>query len=164
MGVAGAGKTVVGRLVAEGLAVPFLDSDDLHPAANVEKMRAGLPLDDSDRLPWLAILAQKLAETAVDGGGLVLACSALKRRYRRILLAGIAGRARLVWLHGSESLIAQRLALRRGHFMPAALLASQLAALEAPGTDEALAVDISPPPADIAATILASLRPEGAKV
>jgi len=152
MGVTGAGKTTVGRLLARALACEFLDADDYHPAANVAKMRAGEPLTDADRAPWLARLNEVLQARA--GSGVVLACSALKAGYRERLLAGIPG-ARLVYLRGAKALIASRLAARRGHYMDPALLASQFAALEEPR--DAIVADVDGPPEAIAAAILARL-------
>jgi gluconokinase len=152
MGVTGAGKTTVGRLLARGLGCEFLDADDYHPAANVAKMRAGRPLTDEDRAPWLARLNEVLHAHA--GRGVVLACSALKQRYRERLFAGIPD-GRLVYLRGTKALIASRLEARRGHYMNPALLDSQFAALEEPR--DAIVADIGPEPEAITAAILARL-------
>lgn len=133
MGVSGSGKTTVGEMLAERLAVPFEDADALHPEANVEKMAAGIALTDSDRAPWLAVVGSHLA--AARDTGLVIACSALKRSYRRAILAA-EPRARFVYLAGSLELVRGRLVHRFGHFMPASLLDSQFAALEPLGDDE----------------------------
>jgi carbohydrate kinase (thermoresistant glucokinase family) len=133
MGVSGSGKTTVGQLLADRLAVPFEDADSLHPAVNVEKMAAGIALTDEDREPWLAVVGSHLA--AAGTAGLVMACSALKRSYRRAILAAEPG-ARFVCLEGARDLIQGRLANRYGHFMPASLLDSQFAALEPLGDDE----------------------------
>jgi carbohydrate kinase (thermoresistant glucokinase family) len=129
MGVTGSGKTTVGCIVAERLGVPFHDGDAFHPTSNVAKMRAGIPLDDTDREPWLRNLAEKIREWN-DEGGAVLACSALKEKYRRILTE--RGRARFILLAPPEETIAERLKLRTGHFMPSSLLRSQLDTLETP--------------------------------
>lgn len=139
MGVAGCGKTTVGERLAARLGWTFLDADDYHPPANVEKMRSGHPLTDEDRWPWLDRLNQLLR----DGGSTVLACSALKQKYRDRIAAGVAD-IRWVHLAGSFGLIESRLAARKGHYMPAALLASQFETLEPPGA--ALSLDVTDPP------------------
>jgi len=131
MGVSGSGKSSVGVALAERLGVPFLEGDSLHPAANVAKMAAGLPLDDADRAPWLAAIATWVEDRA-DG---VVACSALKRAYRDRLREAAPG-MRIVALLPPPDVLAERLGHRRGHFMPGSLLASQLATLEEPGDDE----------------------------
>ncbi|HOU91085.1 MAG TPA: gluconokinase [Polyangiaceae bacterium] len=155
MGVAGAGKTTVGRAVATALGVPFLDADAFHPPANVAKMAAGSPLDDADRAPWLRALAEALA-AAERAGGAVLACSALKESYRLTLAAGLQRPPRWVHLSAPREVLAARLSRRQGHFMPAALLDSQLDTLEPPG--DALPIDATRPPRAICAEILAALR------
>lgn len=132
MGVSGSGKSTIGSLLAERLGIPFQDADDLHPAANVAKMAAGHPLTDDDRMPWLAGVGGELA-AATDG--LVIACSALKRSYRRVILAA-APATRFVFLEGSRELLESRVQHRSGHFMPASLLDSQLATLEPLDADE----------------------------
>ncbi|WP_063057985.1 gluconokinase [Nocardia sienata] len=129
MGVSGTGKTTTARLLARRLAVPFADADDLHPRANIDKMASGLPLDDSDREPWLAAVADWLRARAAEGTGGVMACSALKRRYRDLLRTGAPGAYFLLLTADREELLA-RITGRTGHFMPAALLDSQLATLE----------------------------------
>lgn len=131
MGVSGSGKSTVGSAVARELALPFIEGDDYHPPANVAKMASGLPLDDADRWPWLATLAEVLAKAERDGGG-VLACSALKKAYRDMLSSGLSAKPHVVYLDGSASLLAERLANRDGHFFPPHLLASQFEALEPP--------------------------------
>jgi gluconokinase len=157
MGVCGSGKTVIGRLLAARLGCDFLDGDDFHPAANVEKMRAGTPLADVDRWPWLDRLAAEIGARLADGRGAVVACSALARRYRDRLGAARPG-VTLVHLDGDHDLLASRLASRQGHFMPATLLDSQLAALERPTADERpLIVDIAATPAAIVAAIAAAI-------
>ncbi|QDA61447.1 gluconokinase [Hymenobacter jejuensis] len=131
MGVSGSGKTTVGRLLASQLTLPFHDADDFHSAANVAKMRAGTPLTDADRQGWLADLADGIT-TWERAGGAVLACSALKESYRRTLQAGAQNPLRWVFLDGSVELLRSRLQARKGHYMGAALLDSQLATLEPP--------------------------------
>ena len=159
MGVAGSGKTTVGELLAARLGWTFVDADWLHPEANVEKMRSGIPLTDEDRAPWLAAVAARMDELRSAGRSGVIACSALKRRYRDVL-RGNTGDVRFVHLSGPRETLASRIASRDHPYMPAALLDSQLAALEAPGADEAaIAVPIEGPPAEIAAAIVTSLSP-----
>jgi gluconokinase len=133
MGVSGSGKSTVGAALAQRLRVPYADADDLHPAANIEKMSAGIPLDDDDRHPWLEAIGAWLSEH--DAGGGVISCSALKRRYRDQLRHHVS-RIEFLHLHGSREVIAARQASRPGHFMPAALLASQFATLEPLEPDE----------------------------
>jgi gluconokinase len=137
MGVSGSGKSTVGELLAERLGVPYADADDFHPAANIAKMSAGHPLDDADRAPWLDAIAGWIGEHGDRGG--VVTCSALRRRYRDRLRADAPG---LLFLHldGTPELIASRLAARTRHFMPSALLRSQMEALEPLAPDEAGAV------------------------
>jgi len=148
MGVSGSGKSTVGASLADALGVPFVDGDALHPAANVAKMAAGIPLDDADRAPWLDAVGAVLA-----AGPVVVACSALKRTYRDRLRAA-APELRLVFLDGSPALLASRMGARPGHFMPASLLDSQLAALERPAPDEhAITADIATPVAEIVASL-----------
>ncbi|OBE97085.1 gluconokinase [Mycobacterium sp. 852002-10029_SCH5224772] len=133
MGVSGSGKSTVGAALAQRMRVPFVDADTLHPAANVAKMAAGEPLDDDDRYPWLEKVGEWL--TGHRGGG-VVSCSALKRQYRDQLRAHCPG-VEFLHLSGSAELIGRRLAARTNHFMPAALLRSQLGTLEALAPDEA---------------------------
>jgi len=157
MGVCGSGKTEIGRLLAARLGCDFLDGDDFHPPANVAKMRSGRPLDDSDRWPWLDRLAAEINARLADGRGAVVACSALARRYRDRLGIARPG-VMLVHLDGDRDLLAQRLAARQGHFMPATLLESQLAALEPPTADERpLIVDIAATPEAIVDEIAAAV-------
>lgn len=134
MGVSASGKTTVGQLLAQRLGVPYAEADDFHPAANVAKMRAGHPLDDEDRRPWLDEIARWLTDHA-DGGG-VVSCSALKRVYRD-RLASAAPHAFFLHLDGSRELIAARITARQGHCMPPGLLETQFADLEPLGDDEA---------------------------
>lgn len=139
MGVSGAGKTAVGVRLAERLGWAFHDGDDAHPAANVRKMAAGEPLTDEDRLPWLERI-QRLVERHEEAGtSAVIACSALRESYRRLLLAGTR-ETRLVYLRASRPLLERRLSGRRGHFFDPRLLASQLATLEEPR--DALTIDV----------------------
>ena len=154
MGVAGSGKTTVGQLLAGRLGWTFYDGDDFHPARNREKMKRGIPLDESDRQPWLLAIRQLIIDLLNANRNAVVACSALKRSYRR-LLAGDSGEVNFVFLHGSPAEIAERLANRRGHFFDPALLQSQFTDLEEP--DCALKVDISMAPEKIADTIIAAL-------
>jgi gluconokinase len=149
MGVTGSGKTTVGRGLARELGWDFYDADDFHPAANVEKMSRGVPLEDSDRAPWLAALRELVGERVRRGENAVLACSALKESYRDCLL--IDEGVKLVYLKGDHRLIEERLRGRRGHFMKASLLDSQFDALEEPA--RALRVEVSSPPAEIIKTI-----------
>ncbi len=142
MGVSGCGKTTLGQALAERLSATFLDADDFHSAANVEKMRAGAPLDDDDRQPWLATLNRELRERAHRGERVVLACSALKRRYRKVIGAQVA-RLDWIFLDGSFELIAERMRARPNHYMPESLLRSQFAALEAPDNATHIAIDLS---------------------
>ena len=142
MGVSGCGKTAVGSRLAQRLGARFIDADDLHPAANVEKMRAGIPLEDADRAPWLSLLNVRLREAAAAGEPVVLACSALKQRYRDTLAAGVPALC-FVHLAGSRELIAARLAARQHRYMPTTLLDSQFATLEPP--TGAIVIDVALP-------------------
>ena len=153
MGVSGSGKTTVGRLLALELGWEFADGDDYHPAANVEKMRNGIPLSDADRAPWLATLLALIAGWIAAGKNAVLACSALKQAYRESLQIG--PEVRVVYLRGTPPLLKQRLRARVGHFMTERMLESQLAALEEP--DDAVVVDVDRSPAEIGAEIRARL-------
>ena len=139
MGVAGSGKTTIGRALAARLGCGFLDGDDFHPAANVAKMAEGVPLTDEDRRPWLERLNTRLRERQARGESVVLACSALKEGYRAHLLRGLAD-CELAFLRGSMELIRGRLETRKHRYMPASLLASQFALLEVPA--QAIDVDI----------------------
>ncbi len=145
MGVTGAGKTTVGELLARQLGWDFLDADDFHPAANVEKMRRGIPLDDEDRKPWLQRLRAEIAEREASGRNAVLACSALKEEYREMLAVG--PHVKFVYLKGSRELIAQRLQARHGHFADEKILAGQFADLEEP--KNGIVVDIATTPEEI---------------
>jgi gluconokinase len=135
MGVSGSGKSTIAARLAERLGWRFEDGDSFHPPANVAKMSAGHPLTDQDRLPWLQAIADEIDHIANADSHAVIACSALKRSYRDILVHG-RDDVRLVYLRGDRALIAQRMAARKDHFMPPGLLDSQFATLEAPGDDE----------------------------
>ena len=147
MGVSGCGKSTVGSLLAQRLGLAFIDGDDLHPAANKQKMGAGVPLNDDDRRPWLAEIGRTLRDGAGADGGVVVACSALKRRYRDQLRSE-AGEVLFLHLSGDAETLSRRLAGRQHEFMPAAMLASQLAALEPLDADEQhILLDIGESPA-----------------
>ena len=157
MGVAGCGKTTIGRLIADGMGWQFQEGDALHPPANVAKMAGGTPLTDDDRWPWLHAIAGVIDGWREAGKFGVVTCSALRRAYRDILI-GSRRDVRVVYLRGDQSLIAGRMAARKGHFMPPALLDSQFATLEEPGPDERpIVVDIGPAPEAIAAAVVAAL-------
>ncbi|WP_377294803.1 gluconokinase [Rhizobium sp. SG2393] len=156
MGVAGCGKSAVGAALATRLGATYVDGDDLHPQANIEKMRRGEPLEDADRWPWLTLVGRRLGATH---GDLLLGCSALKRAYRDLIRAEADAPVTFVHLSGSRELIARRMGARTGHFMPTSLIDSQFATLEPPGVDEnAITVDIDAPLDTIVATIAARLQ------
>lgn len=140
MGVSGSGKTSVGKSLAQKLGWDFFDADDFHPAENIAKMSAGIPLNDSDRAPWLAALHHVLSTTLKSNHHPILACSALKHKYRIQLLDGLSG-IEIIYLRGDYDLIWSRMATREGHYMKPEMLQSQLAALEEPA--DAFALDIS---------------------
>jgi len=145
MGVAGSGKSTIGRALADELGAEFLEGDKFHPAANIAKMSRGEPLTDDDRWPWLDRLAGELARARADGRSVVLASSALKRAYRDRLRRG-APDLKLVFLKGDKALIGERMRARKNHFMPPGLLDSQFASLEEPGPDESpIVIDVTPP-------------------
>jgi gluconokinase len=147
MGVSGCGKSTLARALADALEVTFVEGDELHPPANVQRMSAGIPLTDRDREDWLASIGAHLGLAHAQRRGMVVACSALKRRYRDQLRRH-APDLRLLHLHGDAALLAERLNLRSGHYMPPSLLPSQLDALELPEPDEdAVVLDILMPPA-----------------
>jgi gluconokinase len=157
MGVTSVGKTTIGKLLAERLGARFAEGDSYHSAANVEKMRSGVPLEDADRWPWLEAIRADAATWLASGTPAVITCSALKRRYREILRGAGAG-LRFVHLTANRVLIADRMAGRQGHYMPPSLLPSQLATLEPPGPDEdVIEVDVAGEPAAIVDAILAQL-------
>ena len=135
MGVSGSGKSTIAHHLARRLGWAYEDADRFHPASNVAKMSAGHPLTDEDRWPWLQAIADEIDRLSGSGERAVIACSALKRAYRNILVHG-RDDVRIIFLDGARDLIAARLAARKGHFMPPGLLASQFATLERPGTDE----------------------------
>lgn len=149
MGVVGAGKTTVGRLLAEECGWEFADADDFHPSSNVEKIRHGIALNDDDREPWLARLRAAISQWIGDNQNVVLACSALKRSYRRELEVG--PEVRFVYLKGTADLIEQRLQTRQGHFAGQQILASQFADLEEP--EQAVTIQIASTPQQIVAQI-----------
>jgi gluconokinase len=154
MGVSGTGKTEVGTRLADALGGAFAEGDSYHSAANVEKMRSGKPLDDADRQPWPETMSREIGGWLDAGKTVVLACSALKQRYRDVLKAGRSG-VRFVYLKGDPALIRERLSGRHGHYIPASLLDSQLEALEEP--TDAITVGIEGTPEAIVEEILAKL-------
>jgi gluconokinase len=159
-GVSGSGKSTVGALLASRLHWEFIDGDSLHPAANVAKMHAGVPLTDEDRRPWLQAIEDWIDRHRAAGASAVVACSALHRAYREALLAGRPD-TRLVFLTVSPAVAAARLAARRGHFFPARLLASQFRELEPPGPDEpVLVADAGRPATELVADIISRLELE----
>jgi carbohydrate kinase (thermoresistant glucokinase family) len=157
MGVSGVGKTTIAKALAQRLQAVFADGDDFHPPANVAKMSTGTPLTDADRGPWLAAIAAWIDARRAAGERGVVACSALKRRYREVLV-GARPDVAVVFLRGPKGLIAGRLSGRRNHFMPPGLLESQIATLEPPGDDERpIAVDASLPPKRIVDAVVARI-------
>lgn len=156
MGVSGCGKSTLGEALGRALAVPYADADDFHPQANIDKMTAGIPLDDADRAPWLDAIGAWLAER-VDTGA-VATCSALKRAYRD-RLRGAAPGAYFVHLGGEPEVVERRVAARADHFMPASLVASQYATLEPLQPDEAgVTLDFALPPQTLADQALDAVR------
>jgi gluconokinase len=159
MGVAGSGKSTIGPALADALGIPFVEGDEYHPVENVELMSRGIPLTDENRATWLRALAMRIHEAIDEGTGLVMSCSALKRSYRDRLRAEGAESGRkvqFIFLRGPSTLLTERLAGRRGHFMPTSLLESQLATLEEPLPDEdAWVCDISESPREIVADLVA---------
>lgn len=160
MGVAGSGKTTIGKKLAARLGWGFSDADEFHSDANKQKMARGIPLDDDDRRPWLQAMHAAIEAQRGQGHNWVFACSALKRRYRQLL--GDGENLFWVYLDGSEDLLLERLARRSGHFFDPSLLRSQLQTLERPSEDEAMRVDIRPSPEQIVETILKRLPHAGA--
>ncbi|MDR7111585.1 gluconokinase [Microbacterium trichothecenolyticum] len=159
MGPSGTGKSTVGAMLSGRLGWPFQEGDDLHPAANVEKMRRGHALTDADRIPWLELVAAWIDERRAAGEPGIVTCSALKRSYRDILRRD---NVTFVNFTGDAAVVRDRMMRRQGHFMPPALLDSQFATLEAPGPDEqAIDIDIALPPEDQAALVASALRLEG---
>ncbi len=162
MGVSGSGQSTIAAPLAQKLGWPFRDGDEFHPAANVAKMKSGIPLTDEDRGPWLEAIAAWIDEERSQGAHAIVTSSALKRSYRAVII-GDRPDVRLVYLKGSEALIASRLAKRHGHFMPPSLLRSQFAALEEPEPDEnPLIVSIEPRPDAVVDEILRGLDPDRA--
>jgi gluconokinase len=154
MGVAGAGKSTVGQMLAADLRSEFLDGDSLHPPANIQRMTMGIPLTDADRAPWLAAIHARVVESFELGQGLVVACSALKQHYRETLADGVS--ITWVYLKGSEEVIRARLLERQDHFFKAQMLASQFADLEEP--TDAIVVDVAVEPAFAVWQILNALN------
>jgi gluconokinase len=155
MGVCGSGKSLIGAQLARELDVEFVEGDGLHPPDNVQRMAAGIPLTDEDRRGWLLAIAARLREAKRAGIGLVVSCSALKRSYRDLLRSVGAADVRFVYLAGTMALLAERMANRRGHFMPPSLLDSQLSILEEPSPDErAWVCDIREAPHAIVADLV----------
>ncbi len=154
MGVSGCGKTTTGKRLATVLDWPFRDADQFHPPANIDRMSRGLPLDDDDRAPWLAAIAAWIDERRSSGEAGVVSCSALKRRYREVLI-GERPDVGLVHLTGTYALIRDRISRRKGHFMPPALLQSQFEALEMPAPEEhALTMSVRMSPKKVVAGIV----------
>ncbi len=161
MGVSGCGKSTIGQLLANALAAPYIEGDDLHSQENVERMRAGIALDDAQRSDWLQALAGHLATAYKQGRPLVVSCSALKRAYRDLLRSGAPDLA-LVHLQGTREVLAARSALREGHYMPVSLLDSQIATLEPPGADEnVLTFNVTQAPQEIVQQTVAALKGGG---
>lgn len=157
MGVSGTGKTTVGRLLADALGWTFAEGDDFHPAANVARMQAGVPLDDAARLPWLGAIRDWTAGRDAAGVSTVVTCSALRVAYRDVLREA-PGRTRFVHLVGDAALVGTRMTLRTDHFMPPSLLPSQLATLEPLGPEEdGVVVPVDGPPAQVADAALRAL-------
>lgn len=155
MGVSGSGKTSVGEAVARAFGYRFIEGDALHPEANIAKMSAGIPLTDDDRWPWLREIGRQLSSSAKP---LVVSCSALKRSYRALLRDSTDGGLAFIYLHGSREVLAGRMQHREGHFMPAALLDTQLATLEEPiGEPLTVVVDVDQSAADVVKATLAAL-------
>jgi gluconokinase len=155
MGVSGSGKSLIGAMLARAIDVEFVEGDDLHPPDNVKRMAAGIPLTDDNRRGWLTRIAERLRAARRAGLGLVVSCSALKRIYRDLLRSAGASDLQFVYLAGSRELLAERLANRRGHFMPPSLLESQLGILEEPSPDEhAWVCDIRKTPEAIVADLV----------
>ena len=160
MGVAGSGKSLIGSALAKTLGLELVEGDQYHPAENVARMSAGIPLTDADRQGWLKALAARMRDAVNGGHGLVVTCSALKRSYRDLLRAeSLAPRLQFIFLRGDRALIGERIASRRGHYMPASLLESQFEALEEPSPDEnAWTYDVTASPDDLVAAIAARAR------
>lgn len=159
MGVSGCGKTSVGERLAAALNCGFIEGDSLHPPANIEKMSAGIPLDDDDRWPWLDIIGGLVGDSVARGERVIVSCSALKKIYRDRLRAAAGGHLAFVFLQGSRAVFDKRMKARADHFMPSSLLDSQFAALEPPsGEPGVVPVDVDLPLADIVEKALAGLQ------
>jgi carbohydrate kinase (thermoresistant glucokinase family) len=157
MGVSGSGKTTIGELLSQRTGIPFFDADDFHSVTNKEKMRSGLPLNDEDRSGWLQKI-NDLAAQQVQGKGAIIACSALKEKYRSILCRGIT-KPQWIFLEGSYSIIYNRMKKREGHYMPASLLKTQFDSLEIPG--DSFSVDIQKMPEEIVELICRKINATG---
>lgn len=159
LGVSGTGKTTVGQAVSSQIGKPFIEGDEFHPSENVKKMSSGIPLNDDDRFPWLAAIAQSARETAATHGGVVVACSGLKKAYRDILRQQASEEVIMVLLEGEPALLRQRHEGRKGHFMPPSMLDSQLDTLEVPTSDElVLSVHVDASISDIAHQVIEFLN------
>ncbi|MCB8879198.1 gluconokinase [Acidisoma cellulosilytica] len=157
MGVSGSGKSTIAGDVARRIGWPMIEGDEMHPPANIAKMSQGIPLNDTDREPWLEAIAARIDEWRRAGQQGVITCSSLKRAYRDILRSGHAD-VHFVYLQGSYELLLDRMQHRKGHFMPASLLRSQFDTLEEPGADEATAVSIDQPEPAIVEDALTQLH------
>ena len=157
-GVSGAGKTTLGKLLAQELGWRFYEADDFHSAANIKKMRSGVPLTDEDRWPWLTRLRELIERCLTTNQSIVLACSALKESYRRYLR--VSGEVKFVFLRGDNALIATQLRHRRGHFMNPALLQSQFDNLEEPQpTEDAIVIELGRGPRELIKEIKQAVTP-----
>ena len=156
MGVSSCGKTTVGQTLAATMSCKFYDGDDFHPSENITKMIQGIPLNDQDRQPWLERLRDLIAEHIEHDRSIVLACSALKKRYRNLLSEGNTG-LQFVYLNGNFDLIWQRMVAREGHYMKSDMLQSQFDALESPSSQEAITVHIDQPMSNIVQEIIGKL-------
>lgn len=160
MGISGSGKSTLGQMTAERLNVPFEEGDAYHPKSNVEKMAAGIPLTDEDRKPWLQILANAMTDWTSKGETRVLSCSALRKRYRDQFRAATSD-LRFVFLDGAVDLVRNRMQERQSHFMPVALIESQIADLEVPeGEEDVIRLDISAAPEELVDDVVAKLKAE----
>ncbi len=165
MGVSGTGKSTVGGAVAERLDLEFIEGDDFHPPANIEKMGAGVPLTDEDRLPWLRMLASLVEQRDASGTSTILTCSALRRSYRDILRGAVGHEPFFLHLHADFDVLLERMGERTKHFMPSSLLQSQFDTLEPLETDESgTVVDVAPPIEDVVGEVVRVIRglPAGA--